>query len=235
MKIFLLTLLSILQLSANFFGYYTDDKAHTNSNSRIIHKQYHDNVNSANDIIKRGEYKKINQYKSSVSDIISQINALDIESKSKKKLQDDIVSYSKLIDTISTKLEKKAPNMSEHYQKVIEGLQHFNSKLSSIGLSELLTQWRELSRLKNHFVRNPNSSYRKKFDAKWTGIIITITELYLDEDDEKELFDYLKNYKLYFHEINEAYLSVGYKNLNKLKPLTYKIKAQLELLIPYKI
>ena len=61
---------------------------------------------------------------------------------------------------------------------------------------------------------------------------MTITELYLDDEMEQPLFEYLDAYKAYFKEISGAYRSVGYAEVGKLKPLTYKIKMQFEMMLP---
>ena len=81
-------------------------------------------------------------------------------------------------------------------------------------------------------MKQPDARLVKAFDKEWTNITVTITELYLDEEMEKPLFDYLDAYKAYFNELNSAYSGVGYAEVGKLKPLTYKIKMQFQMLLP---
>jgi hypothetical protein len=102
--------------------------------------------------------------------------------------------------------------------------------MSSIGLYALISRWRELSAIKNSFVKKPNPALEKKFDNIHNEIVVTITELYLDDEAESFLLGYLDNYKLYFKEITVAYAKANYDKINELKPLSYKIKAELELL-----
>jgi len=235
MKLLMMTLLLIYTLHAGIFS--SDDKQdkQVDAQNKEIQDKFRQNVSDANAIIKRGEYKKINQYASNSTLIIEHIEELDISLDEKQKLIKDIKTYSQLINDISIKLQKKSPKLNTHYTETISKLEFFNSKLSSIGLSQLLSNWRDLSRIKNRFVKKPSESLEKEFDDKWSAIVVTITELYLDDDMQEPLLDYLESYKAYFKEIKAAYASVSYKNIKRLKPLSYSIKAQLELLIPYKM
>ncbi|MBU1658198.1 hypothetical protein KKG72_03995 [bacterium] len=234
MKLLISILLTLLHLNAGIFS--SDDASlnKTNQKYKQIHNSFRQNVSDANAIIKRGEYEKIDSYTSEITSIIEQIKYLDIPRENKLKLQEDMIAYSNLINQITQTLKNKAPNLKMNYGNTLEGLQKFNKKIASIGLSELTTQWIELSRIKNHFVKKPNAKLEKEFDNKWNAVVVTITELYLDEEIENPLFNYLNSYKSYFKEISLSYKDVEYSNINKIKPLSYKIKAQLELLVPYK-
>jgi hypothetical protein len=235
MKIVIVSFLVSASLFAGLFSSNDDDLRQLQKNNEKIHQQFRQNVNDANAIIKRGEYSIMNEHKSNILNIITRIDTLSIPKEDKKTLQNDMTHYAVLVDDISVKLQSNAPKLNQHYSALIANLKSFNSKLASIGLSELLNDWHEISRIKNRYVKKPSKKHEKEFSNKWTSMVITITELYLDEEDEEALFAYLENYKAYFQEISAAYSSVGYANINKLKPLTYKIKAQLELSVPYQL
>lgn len=128
-----------------------------------------------------------------------------------------------------------APEFNKHYKKSVKGLKKFNDKLSSIGYRPLLTLWYELSKTKAKFIKKPSYKLQKKFNKNYNLIIISITELYLDEEIEEPLFRYLENYKTHFNEVSLAYESIGYKNISILRPLSYKIKAKMEFLSPIKL
>jgi|GEM_PF-1978613 len=225
-KHIVMILLTVWGLGASAFE---DEKG----SKKEIHKNFRENVSDMNAILKRGEYNKVAKYESDVSSIIRQIELLDIPEKNKEELQNDINSYVTLVNNIRTKLQEKAPKLHDHHLTIINGLNNFNKKISSIGLSELSENWQELSTIKNRFVKKPSQQLEKEFDEKWSVVVITITELYLDDEMEEPLFTYLNNYKAYFKEMNSAYSSAQYSNVNKVKPLSYKIKSQLELLVPY--
>ena len=233
MKLLTALLLASLSLYAGIFTSQVEAKKVLKTNKQI-HASFRQNVSDANAIIKRGEYTKFATYKAENSSIIERIEKLDIDTDNKKQLKNDILTYSALIKTLGTKLQTKAPELNHHYKYTIHNLKTFNQNLASIGYRPLLYDFRELSTIKNKFVKKPSKSLERKFNEKWSAVMVTLTELYLDDDMEEPLVKYLQSYKSYFVELSSAYNSLNYFNINKLKPLSYKIKAQLELYIPYK-
>lgn len=233
MKLITTLLLATISLSAGIFTSEVEAKKTLKINKQI-HHSFRQNVSDANAIIKRGEYTKFDTYKADNSSIINRIEKLEINTEDKKRLKNDILTYSALIKTLGTKLQSKAPKLNNHYRYTIDRLKLFNQNLASIGYRPLLYDFRELSTIKNKFVKKPSKALERKFEEKWSAVMVTLTELYLDDDMEEPLVKYLKSYKSYFVELSSAYDSLNYFNINKLKPLSYKIKAQLELYIPYK-
>ncbi|KIM06558.1 MAG: hypothetical protein KU29_08470 [Sulfurovum sp. FS06-10] len=168
-KHIVMILLTVWGLGASAFE---DEK----ESKKEIHKNFRENVSDMNAILKRGEYNKVAKYESDVSSIIRQIELLDIPEKNKEELQNDINSYVTLVNNIRTKLQEKAPKLHDHHLTIINGLNNFNKKISSIGLSELSENWQELSTIKNRFVKKPSQQLEKEFDEKWSVVVITITE-----------------------------------------------------------
>ncbi|MBA3026055.1 MAG: hypothetical protein FP820_06530 [Sulfurimonas sp.] len=200
--------------------------------TKDIREAFRENVSDVNAILKRGEYTKIAKYKTDIESITGQIKTLSIANDNKEELQKDIALYTALINEISKHLQKKAPELEKNHLHILHKLDAFNKRIAMIGYSELSENWRQLSNIKNSFIKQPRLKLEKEFDAKWSAVVVTVTELYLDEEIEKPVLDYLNDYKTYFKEISDAYNSAQYSNLNKVKPLSYKIKAQLELLAP---
>lgn len=221
----LLCILIFSTLNASIFTFSGDNKKQAN-----IIEEFRQNVNDSNSIIWRGEYNKISPHKSNIISIIKKIENLDISQENKNQLKDDLQAYTSLVNVIADSLQKEAPTLNSHYSETINKLEIFNKKISNIGFYTLTNRWRELSSIKNDFVKKPNPTLEKKFENVWNEMTITITELYLDDEAEKFLFDYMNHYKLYFKEISQAYKRASYDNINKLKPLSYKIKAKLEVL-----
>jgi hypothetical protein len=220
-------------LNANLFNDDAKQKKQELKEKREIHKAFQKNVSDANAILKRGEYTKITKYESDLAVIMQQIKTLNIPNKNKEELQKDLTEYATLIHDINIHLQAKAPKLGENHLNILRQLDTFNNKIATIGLSELSENWRKLSNIKNDFVKHPSAKMEKEFNAKWSAVVVTINELYLDEEIETPLLDYLNDYKTYFQELNNAYSSAQYASLNKVKPLSYKIKAELELLVPY--
>ncbi|DAB30478.1 MAG TPA: hypothetical protein CFH84_03800 [Sulfurimonas sp. UBA12504] len=222
---------SLLNLHATTF--YNDAIQNKQEQKIEISKAFRESVNDANDIVKRGEYYKILKYKSDTLSIIEQLKLLNISQENRQTIHDDIVLYFELINNISSKLQEKAPKLQEHHKTVIESSHNIDKRIAAIGLSELSQNWYEINNIKNNFIRNPNEKLEEAFHTRLTAMTTIITELYLNEEQEKPLFQYLNGYENYFKELSAAYSSAEYKNLKKIKPLSYKIKAQLEFLAPY--
>lgn len=235
MKFTTLIILIALNLHGAIFG------ASENSESRESRLQqqeiqalFRQSASDANGVIKRGEYVKADTYRNGMQRIIQQLERFPLPAAERTRLTTDLREYTTLVDGISGTLQQQAPDLNEAYREVIGGLEPFNKRLSSIGLSELLREWHALSRIKSTFVKKPNAKLEKAFEQKWTSVVVTITELYLDEEMEEPLFEYLERYKSYFYKMSRAYKQAGYDNLVKVKPLSYKIKMQLELLAPHR-
>ncbi|MGD9718082.1 MAG: hypothetical protein AB7U24_02485 [Sulfurimonadaceae bacterium] len=228
MKLFLVLILFLTQLSAATlsFALYQDDQT---IDKKELQTTFLQNVKHANAIIKRGEYEKLALCLSDHSQIVAQLDRLDISQEERVGLQEEINEYFTLVEEMAQTLRKQAPDLNAHYRFTLEGLRKFNAKIASIGLFELSSKWIELSRIKNGFVKKPNAKLEKEFEDTYNAITVIITELYLDEEIEEPMLAYLKEYKAYFSSIASAYKTIDYKKIAKLKPLGYKIKAKLEL------
>jgi len=229
MKIIMLLFCAVLSLQAGFFG---NDARQEQLQKLDLLQRFKDNASAASDIVKRGEFDLIPAQEQQVARIREEVAGLDISEPERTALVSDLATYAKMVSGIGATLKRSAPELHRHYEQVIAGLPEFNRRMGSIGLRELLHSWRELSRIKGRFVKRPDARLVKAFEKEWTNITVTITELYLDEEMEQPLFDYLDAYKAYFNELSGAYRSVGYAEVGQLKPLTYKIKMQFEMLLP---
>jgi hypothetical protein len=228
MKRILVLVLFLAQLEANMFSFalYKNDQT---IDKKELQTTFLQNVKHANAIIKRGEYDKLSLCLSDRSQIVAQLDRLDISQEERARLTNEINEYFSLVEEMAQTLRKQAPDLNAHYRFTLEGLRKFNAKISSIGLFELSSKWIELSRIKNSFVKKPNAKLEKEFNDAHDAMSVIITELYLDEEIEEPMLAYLKAYKAYFHSIASAYKTIDYKKIAKLKPLGYKIKAKLEL------
>jgi hypothetical protein len=232
MKIISTILLTAITLYAGLFESVETQSRDSRLKSDTVRELFRTNVSDANAIVKRGEYLRFAKYDAGMERVNREISSVKLPADDKQRLKADLKAHAALVKRIGDSLKSQAPDLNDNYRRVIKGLQKFNKKLASIGLAELLRDWRELSRIKNRFVKKPNSKYVKQFDEKWTAVTVTITELYLDEEIEAPLFAYLDHYKAYFQQLNAAYKRAGYREVVKLKPLSYKIKMQLQLIVP---
>lgn len=232
MKVFIALLCAFLTLHAGFFDSSSHDERQQQRHQMQLLDRFKENARDASAIVKRGEYDVMIRQKREIARISGEVAALQMSAQEQTALNADLKEYERLVSRIGTQLKLKAPELNSHYKQVLDGLPNFNKKLGSIGLSELLHSWRELSRIKSRFVKQPSSKLVRAFEKEWTNVTVTITELYLDEEMEQPLFEYLESYKAYFNELDSAYRIAGYDNVARLKPLTYQIKMHFEMLTP---
>lgn len=220
----------IRKITILIYIFITTLSADLHISNKSVYNLFLENVKNANFILKNGEYERFTTYRSDMNSLLGQIKYLQIPDSEKEKLSSDINSYFELVNQSVFALQKKAPNLNRQYKNILNGLQKFNKSISSIGLYQLSSEWLKLSKIKNDFVNKPSIKLKKDFENSYNSVIVIITELYLDSDMEDPMFDYLREYKTYFESMVAAYEVVNFKNIAKLKPMSYKIKADLELL-----
>lgn len=220
----------IRKIAILLYIFFTNLNADLYVSHKGVYNIFLENVKNANSIIKNGEYEKVTTYNSDMNSLLEQIKYLKISDTEKNRLNSSIKEYFDLVNQSSIALQKKAPNLNQQYKHTLDGLKKFNSSISSIGLYQLSSEWLKLSKIKSDFVNKPSLKLKKDFENTYNSIIVNITELYLDSEIEDPMFNYLKEYKTYFESIAAAYEIVNFENIAKLKPLSYKIKADLELL-----
>jgi hypothetical protein len=231
MKIVSFLFLTVWALHAGVLDYFERDRTNRHvEKQQSVTELFRQNVRHANGAIKRGEYDGMAPFAHGINTLQKKLKQIDDPSLPVEALSKDIELYSQLVSAVTKELRQNAPKLNEHYSGIVGGVDTFNKKLSSIGLRELLRSWKDLTRIKHRFVKKPSAKLAKAFEKAWDNVSITITELYLDEEMEEPLLDFLERYKLQFAELNDAYEKVGYVNVAKIKPLAYKIKMQLELL-----
>ena len=228
------TLILLLPFLATLHaGIFSSDRPQERSERAAIHESFRQNVSDANDIVKRGEYDKMVRYRTEMLQIKNRVAVLTISESEKRQLRENLGVYERLVSRVGETLKTKAPDLNDRYTQLLRELPTFNKRLASIGLRELLNEWRNLGKIKNRFVKRPDARLAQAFEQKWVSVTVIITELYLDEEMEAPLMEYLDAYRAYFTALDGAYRSVGYADVARLKPLSYEIKSQLELSVPY--
>lgn len=224
MKLFILILFATLSLNAGYFDLSSDNKRKDNP----IEK-FRSTYSYSNALVKKGDLAKYSQYKSNIKSLQKSLDTLDISKKEQKKLKKNMLSYTKIIDAVYKNMKKNTPNIYTQYNKSLRGLVSFNNGLESTGYAPLLSEWHDLARIKHKYTKKPSSSLSKKFHQKWESVVLVLTDLCIDEEYEEPLLNYLDLYKKYFEALDSVYDSVSYRNITRIKPLSYAIKANLEL------
>ena len=180
------------------------------------------NVYAMNAIVKRGDYKRLDEYNQTMQKL-----HVKVEQIGNSHLIEQMNHYDDTVLQVSISLQKYAPDLNQNHHAIISGLKDFNRRVSSIGLAELIQGWRTLGNLKKRFVRSPSQKWAKDFNAQWLYVNTLITELYLDEEYETPLFEFLELYKHTFESMAASYKEVGFDSVAALKPLSYEIKSTI--------
>lgn len=223
MKLYILLLFTTLSLNADYFGLYSNSK----KESSPINK-FRATYSYSNALVKKGDLAKYPQYRSTFEKLQKSLNTLDISKNEKRNLKKNMRSYAKIINALYKSMKKNTPNIYAEYKQSRKGFLSCNNGIESTGYAPLLNVWHDLIKIKHNYIRRPSYALSKKFDKKWGSVKYVLTDLCLDEDIETPLLNYLNLYKKYFDELDNAYDSVEYSNVRKIKPLSYAIKANLE-------
>jgi len=190
---------------------------------------FNQNVHAMNAIVKRGDYDKMDEFDTTLQEVRKRL-----ELYGQAKILEQLNDYDAKVRSVSASLVEYAPSLQKDQEIIIAELESFNRRISSIGLAELIKGWRELGRLKKAFVREPQKNLQKDFETKWLYVSVLIEELYLDEEVETPMLQFLQRYKSVFDSIAAAYKESGFDNVATLKPLSYKIKSDI-MMIPRQI
>lgn len=106
----------------------------------------------------------------------------------------------------------------------------FQVSLEQIGLYELKTTFSDLEKARAEYIKEPSLTAQEKYEKLTKNMTQTINELYLDEDMETPLLNYIVNHSQYFKTVVSIYTTTGLESINRLHANSYIIKAQLELL-----
>lgn len=199
--------------------------------SKQVIKQYRDIYRLGNSITKRGQYLKYKSFKHSLDSLYSDIDMLDIDSKEKNAINNNMQNYSSIVEAIYKSMEQNHPKIDKHYQDSLDGLLKFNKLVKSTGYAPLISSWDKLTKTKKMYIKKPSKKLAKKFYEHLEEINLVLEDLCLDEDLEQPMLDYLYIYEAYFKELDTAYKKVEYANIIKLKELSYELKSQLTLII----
>jgi len=230
MRLILSLILIVLMLHAGLFDSAVERRVEP-SLQQQLQEQFRQSVNDANAIVKRGEYDRLARYESEMAQITVELTRTALTAAQRGSLERDLKRHAALVGSIGSAMRQEAPRLKEHREEVLGGLSAFNRRLGSIGLAALLEEWRILSQTKNQFVKKPSRTLAESFAQHWTSVSVMITELYLDEELEAPLLEYLERYRAYFTELRRSYEKVGYEDVAALKGLGYRIKMQLQLVV----
>lgn len=190
-----------------------------------ISDRIHQNLSLMRSITKEADIRNINEFQLDSASLLQEINGLSAISDAFKQ------DYSKLYTIVNQTafiIQKKYPDLFQKRIRVKEQTAAFDKKLKSIGLSELKTSWHEMQKLYHQFMREPNAEVFKNYRLKRDQTKLMITELYLNDPDEAQLFSFLDQHNEVLNTFSLVYNDVGLAEIRELKPLMYGLKEKLQ-------
>ena len=176
----------------------------TKSQPQTLKSQVNENLNLVRSISKEGNLTQALLFQTSSSQIQKIL-------QDKNKISDKFIhKYEQVQQTVNALAQNIAlnhPKLSINIQTMNQKQTKFDKKIKSIGLAELKKSWTDAKKAYQYYLRNPNDNTYKKYEKNYTTSKAIITELYLDDEDEEYLFDYLA--KQYFVRL-DIQVSYGY-------------------------
>lgn len=197
------------------------------SKNEFVHitDRIHQNLSLMRAIVKEADVKDIHRFQLHSESLLQEIDGMSAISDEFKQ------DYSKLytiVNQTALSIQKKNPDLSQKRIRVKEQTETFDKKLKSIGLPELKTSWYEMQKLYRQFMREPYDEVFKSYQLKRDQTKLMITELYLDDPDEAQLFSFLDQHNEVLDAFYLVYNDVGLTQICELKPLMYGLKEKLQ-------
>ncbi|MBU0632897.1 hypothetical protein KKA17_09635 [bacterium] len=235
MKPLLFSLIFILNLQAAKLDYNITEKAYSDIENKTIYYIFNLCSSDMNGIIKHGDYEKHLNFDKNIAYVQKRIETAQIDSKDKQKLQNNINKYKTICQSSVSSMKKNAPRLNTHYAIVTNSLVDFEKRICSTGFSPLIKKWHKLNHIKNEYLKEPSQELEQEFKRELDLVMQSVSELYLEEEQENAIFSYLKNYQSYFYDLSRSFKYAQYENIKEIKPLSYKIKSQIQFFVPYNL
>ena len=134
-----------------------------------------------------------------------------------------------IVNQTAQSIQTNTPHLYQDIHIMEAHIEKFDKKIKSIGLSELKINWYAMQKSYRQFLREPNVHELKNYQSKLIQTKKIITELYLDDEDETYLFEFLARHNDVFTSFDIVYKDVGLQRIHKLKPLMYALKEEMQL------
>jgi hypothetical protein len=202
--------------------------ADTSANKQIetLDKRIDNNLGLIRRITKEADMRQVKLFQDSYAYLLDQMKMNANYDKSfvnNYAMLNDIVN-----DTIHC-IQTGRSSISEQIQKTKKETQRFEKKIKSIGLAELNNSWHAMQKYNHQFLREPSNAKFQEYQENVNLSKNIITELYLEDEDEEYLFEYLDQHLQASTALYDIYTRVGLERMREIKPLTYAIKEHMQL------
>lgn len=229
MKVFFILLILITSVLSALFLNLNHNELETAtdvSQTRFSLKdKFNDNFSIIKYITKDAEIQKASKFEFDSFNLIQKVK------ENSQIPQDFIQDYDELtsiINKTSRSIKTKKPTLSREIVEMDESLETYNNKIKSIGLIELSQNWRDMQKLYKKILRQPYESDFREYELKNAQAKQIITELYLEDNEERYLFSFIEKHKSVLSGFEQVYTDVGLKNIRDIKPLVYTLKEHMQ-------
>lgn len=234
MKMFLIVLILVSSTAAAlFFSLQLIQESPQEKSSKeasdTLAERIHENFSRMRRITKEADIQDLSLFLQNSSRLLKEIESREPLCEEFKK------EYSKLFDIVNQtalSIQSKQPALSQKLQRMKAQFERFDRKIKSIGLPELKTNWYEMQKLYRQFMREPSVQTFQSYRLRHVQAKSMITELYLDDADEEQLFAFLDHHYDVLSDFQLLYNDVGMENICQLKPLMYQLKEKIQLKAP---
>lgn len=185
---------------------------------------------SLREIVRHGEVDSIAVLKESVSELESRLPHYEQQGLNIGKVKKLISQYKEDTMVLSLKAQPFLEKIKGYdtYEKSKE--EKFLLAIDQIGLYELKTAYKKLSKIRVDYLKEPSSELAQEYRASSETLTQTIKELYLDSAIEDPLYAYINNHKGYFETLSACYNQSGVQRVNRIRQNSYAIKTELQML-----
>lgn len=181
-------------------------------------------------IMRHGDKESIPTLQKSVSELEIMMLAYEKQGLSTGKVENLIAQYKEDCTVLTQTAQPFLEKLKVYDQYEEEKEEKFLLSIDQIGLYELKSAYKKLSKIRLDYLKEPSSVLEEEYRANAEILTRTIKELYLDSAIEEPLYAYLENHNRYFETTVMSYKKAGTERIHRLRENSYAIKTELQML-----
>lgn len=181
-------------------------------------------------IMRHGDKESIPTLQKSVGELEAILIVYEKQGLSIGKAEKLIAQYKEDSEALSQTAQPFLEKLKVYDQYEEEKEEKFLLSIDQIGLYELKTAYKKLTKIRLDYLKEPSSVLEEEYRASAERLTQTIKELYLDSAIEEPLYAYLDNHNRYFETTVMCYKKAGTERVHRLRANSYAIKTELQML-----
>lgn len=181
-------------------------------------------------VLRHGDKESISVVKTTIGELEKIVPVYEKQGFNVNRLEDFIAQYKEDSMILSQAAEPYLTQLKKYdgYEK--KETAKFLLAIDQIGLYELETEYKKLSKARINYLKEPSSALEEEYRTSAILLNQMIKELYLDDAIEDPLYAYLENHNGYFKTAVSYYKEAGEWRIQRLRKNSYAIKTELQLL-----